>query len=331
MAVDIYPASVGRSKHPAAASNSFRPSVVSSAFRPAVHPVGRGRFIGDEVLRVRVVDRSSRASQFGWRVEVGDSALLSALAYALPSVFGGAVLLAAALFGSVALAAVRAGAFGRAIGVATLLVVAVLVHRWFLPAAVGTDLLDPLRPRYSRRGVVLGSVAGAAVLYASSRLHPLAPFVTFAASWLPFALVAGFPTEGRADPTEGVLVVDGDQIPLASVESYRTVPFRSLVLCRVSYSRGVPTAPRTLVLPCERFDGVRSLLDAARDGDGDVAGASVIGAAERWILVAFGVGALAVGPAFWVLVPREGAAVALYAGALFGAFGAVFLWYAATA
>ncbi len=273
---------------------------------------------------------SGSASAFRWRVEVGDSALLSALSYAAPGAFGGATLLAAALAGSVMLAAVRAGAFARAAGVAALLVVALLGHRWFLPAVAGTDVLEPLRSRYSRRGVAVASVAGAAVLYASALVHPLAPFVLFVASWLPFAFVAGFPTEGRADPDEVSLVVDGDRVPLESVASTRALPLGPLVLCWVSYARGVPTAPRALVLPRECFDRVRALLDGAGDGDPDP-DAAAMGAAQRGILVAFGVGFVAVGPALWVLLPGgEGTLVALYAGALFGLFGAVFLWYAAT-
>ena len=272
---------------------------------------------------------SDSASEFRWRAEVGDSALLSALAYAFPGVLGGTVLLAGAAFGGAVFAAVRAGAVGRAVSLVALVVVAVLAHRWFLPAVARTDLLESLLTRYSRRGVGLASVAGAVGLYASFLVHPLAPFVAFAASWLPFALVAEFPTEGRANPSEGSLVVDGDRVPLASVESYRALPLREFVLCWVSYSRGVPSAPRTLILPRESFDRVRSLLDDAVREDAD--GASTIGAAQRRVLAAFGVGFVAVGPALWVLLPGEGALLALYAGALFGVFGAVFLWYAATA
>ena len=44
--------------------------------------------------------RSGSASAFRRRVEVGDSALLSTLAYAHPAAFGGVALLAAVLFGA---------------------------------------------------------------------------------------------------------------------------------------------------------------------------------------------------------------------------------------
>lgn len=274
--------------------------------------------------------RPGSASEFRWRVDVGDSALLSAFAYALPAAFGGVAILAALLFGSVVLAAARAGEFGRAVGVVSLLVVALLARRWFLPAVAETDLLRPLAGRYSRRGVALASAVGAAALYASLLVHPIAPFVLFAASWVPFALVAGFPTEGRADPAEGVLVVDGDSVPLEAVRSYRAFPLGRLALCWVSYARGVPRAPRTLVVTRESLDRVRSLLDRATTRERGADDASGTGAAQRRILTAFGVGFVAVGPALWLLLPGQGALVAVYAGALFGAFGAVFLWYAAT-
>lgn len=264
---------------------------------------------------------------FGWRVEVDDSTLLSALAYALPAAFGGVALLAALLLGSVALAAANADEFGRAVGAVAVGVVALFAQRWFLPAVAATDLLDPLLARYSRRGAALASVAGAAVLYASSLLHPFAPFAAFVASWVPFALVAGFPTEGRWDPDEGTLVVDGDRVPLESVTAHRALPLGGVALHWVSYVRGVPTAPRTLVVPRGEVDRVRSLLD---EGAAERSDASAAGTAQRRILVAFGAGFLAVGPALWVVLPSEGALVALYAGALFGTFGAVFLWYAWT-
>ena len=275
--------------------------------------------------------RSGSASAFRWRVEVGDSALLSTLAYALPAAVGGVALLAAVLFGSVVLAAARGGEFGRAVGVVALLAVALLAQRWFLPAVAEADVVESLSGRYSRRGVALASVVGAAALYASLLVHPVAPFVLFVASWVPFALVARFPTEGCADPDEGVLVVDGDRVPLEAVRSYRAFPFGRFALCWVSYARGVSRAPRTLVVTGESLDRVRSLLDGGATRERDAGDASGTGAAQRRILTAFGVAFVAVGPALWVLLPSEGAVLAFYAGALFGAFGAVFLWYAATA
>ena len=273
-------------------------------------------------------DRPSEpASEFRWRVEVGDSAVLSALSYALPAVFGGVCVLAALLLGGVVFAAARAGEFGRAVAAAAPVLLALLTYRWFLPAVAQTTLLDPLFGRYSRRGVVGASVVGAAVLYASFLLHPLTPFALFVASWIPFVLVAGFPTEGLADPDEGVLVVDGDRIPLAAVRSHRALPLGRFVVCWVSYARGVPSAPRTLVVPRGEFGRIRPLLDGGAD---ETADASPVGTAQRRILVAFGVGCLAIGPVLWALFPAEAALVALYAGATFGVFGLVFLWYAVT-
>ena len=274
-------------------------------------------------------DRSSgSASEFHWRVEVDDSALFSTLAYALPAAFGGVGVLAALLLGSVVFAAVRAGEWGLTVGAVGAVLLATLSRRWLLLAAARTDLLDSLFGRYSRRSVVLASIVGAAVLYASLLVHPLTPFALFVASWIPFVLVAGFPTEGRADPDEGVLIVDGDRIPLEVVRSHRAFPLGRFVLCWLSYARGVPRAPRTLVVPRDQFDRVRSLLDEGADERSD---ASHVGTAQRRILVAFGVGCLAVGPVLWALLPAEGAIVALYAGALFGVFGLLSLWYAATA
>ena len=139
--------------------------------------------------------------------------------------------------------------------------------------------------------------------------------------------MAGFPTEGRADPDEGVLVVDGDRLPLEAVRSHRTFLLGRFALCWVSYERGVPRAPRTLVVSRGSLDRVRSLLD---EGIGEDSDAPTLEPVQRWILISFGVGCLAVGPALWALLSGDGVAVALYAGALFGVFGLLFLWYAAT-
>ena len=140
--------------------------------------------------------------------------------------------------------------------------------------------------------------------------------------------MAGFPTEGRWRPSDAALVVDGDRVPLESIASYRALSLGGLAVCWVSYARGVSRAPRTFVVPRGEFDRVRAPLDGGASADASEV--STVGAGERWVLVAFGVGCLAVGPALWMLLPGEGAVVALYAGVLFGVFGAVFLWHAAT-
>ncbi|RDI69799.1 hypothetical protein [Halopelagius longus] len=267
-----------------------------------------------------------------WRYDVTDSRLLHTLTYALPGMLGGVVLLVALLAGRIALDAVRAGNVGRAVGVLGVAVLALLVRR-YVPALLGaTDAFDP-SGRYSLRGLAASSVVGAAAVLWSLRVSPVAPFALFVASWLPTVLAAEFPTEGRATPETGTLVVDGESVPLDALSHHRTVSVGGVAVSWLSYARGVPRAPRTVVVPTNAFEAVRAVLeDAERRHDESDESRSSLGGAERAIVAAFGLGSLAVGPTLWMLLPPgRGRAVALYGGALFGVFGAVFLWYAATA
>ncbi|MFC6825094.1 hypothetical protein [Halopelagius fulvigenes] len=271
----------------------------------------------------------SADASVSWQYDVTDSCLLHALTYALPGFTGGVVLLVALLAGRVALDAIRAGDIGRAVGVLGAAVLALLVRR-YVPALLDTaDAFGPWK-RYSPLGLAASSVVGAAAVLWSLQVSPVAPFALFVASWIPTVLAAEFPTAGHATPEAGTLVVDGSPIPLDALSRYRAVSVGGVAVCWLSYARGVPRAPRTVVVPNDAFGAVRAVLEGAeRRSDGSE---DSLRGAERAIVAAFGLGSLAVGPALRMLLPSGGGrAVALYAGALFGVFGAVFLWYAATA
>jgi hypothetical protein len=268
----------------------------------------------------------SKAETVDWELDVTDSSLLLGLAYVFPSVLGGVAVLVAGGLGWLVAAAIWAGDLGRAIG---LIVVAVLglLSRRYLPAALETDLATPFLERFSRRGLLVGSLLGALVLLGSVRVHPAAPFAVFVASWVPLVLTAAFPTSGHADPAGETLVVDGTEVPLQAVRGVRALPVGAFAVCGLSYTRGVPTAPRIVVLPPDYVDTVTHLIDAVPESsNGDH---STIGRAERIVAGLFGLGMVALGPLVWfVLPPGDGRAVALYAGAMFGLFGAILLWHA---
>jgi hypothetical protein len=144
---------------------------------------------------------------------VTDSPLLQILAYAGPSIFGGIGVLAGGLLLWLVVSAVLDGDPVQAVGIVVVAVLALCSRRYIL-ALLGTNLTDPFWNRYSRHGLVIGSVCGALILLGSAQLHPTAPFVVFVATWAPVVITAAFPTSGHADLAVGTLVVDETEIPL---------------------------------------------------------------------------------------------------------------------
>jgi hypothetical protein len=264
-----------------------------------------------------------------WELDVTDAPLLQTLAYVFPSVLGGVVVLAGALLCWLLLQAVLSGEFARVIGLVVIALLGLLTRR-YLPALLATNIVDPFRERYSRRGLVVGSVLGAVVLLGGARLHSDAPFVVFIASWIPLVLTAGFPTGGHVDPETETLVVDGTEVPVDAVQGFRTACIGTFVICWLSYSRGMPSAPRIIVVPSEVFESVRQLID--RVSESMKREPSTINRSERIIASLFGLGMISIGPVLWILLPPDdGQLVALYAGAMFGLFGIVLLWWAYSA
>ena len=272
---------------------------------------------------------ASSTSKRSWEFEVQDSRTLTVLSYAFPSVLGGVVVLVGLLFSRLFLDALLNGNAGQAASYLAFGVLAIFIRRWFVPALLETNLFEPLQSQFSKLGLVLGSICGAFILYASLRLHPFAPFLVFIGSWIPLIITSGFPLEGYVKVDEELFVSKNTEIPLQAVRNYRTFSIGSLVLCWLSYARGVPRAPRTVSVPRDDFTVVQTLLEEAtgQESQGD----SVIGKPQRWILIVFGIGQLAIGPILWFLLSDGGKLVAVYAGAMFGMIGALMLWYAITA
>lgn len=270
-------------------------------------------------------DSISGDATIDWELEVADSPLLQTLAYVFPSILGGVVVLAGALLVWLLFQAVLAGDFARVIGLVVISLLGLLTRR-YLPALLTTNIADPFQERYSRRGLVVGSVLGAIVLLGSTRLHPDAPFVVFVASWVPLVLTAGFPTSGHMDPETETLVVDGTEVPVDAVQGFRGARIGAFVICWLSYSRGRPSAPRVIVIPSAPFESVSQLIDCVSNSTEREP--STINRPERIIASLFGLGMVAIGPVLWILLPPgDGQLVALYAGAMFGLFGIVLLWW----
>ncbi|AXG10542.1 hypothetical protein [Haloplanus rubicundus] len=271
----------------------------------------------------------SEGETVDWKLDVDDSSLLLGLAYVFPSILGGVIVLAFGLLLWLVSEAVWAGDLGRAIGLIVVAVLALLSRR-YLPALLETGLETPFFERFSRRGLLVGSLLGALTLLGSAQVHPSAPFAVFVASWIPLVLTAAFPTSGHADLAAKTLVVDETEVPLQEVRTFRTISVGTFAVCWLSYTRGSPTAPRIVVLPSDYVDAVATLIDAVPESSNDER--PTIDRAERIVAGLFGLGMVAIGPLLWlVLPPGDGKTIALYAGAMFGLFGVLLLWYAYTA
>lgn len=264
-----------------------------------------------------------------WEVDVTDSPLLQILAYAGPSIFGGIGILAGGVILWLVASAVLDGDPAQAVGIVVVAVLALFSRRYIL-ALLDTNLTDPFWNRYSRRGLVIGSVCGALILLGSAQLHPTAPFVVFVASWAPLVITAAFSTSGHADLAVGTLVVDETEIPLEAINAFQAVSVGTVAVCWLSYTRGVPTPSRIIILPSNYLDVVSELIDTEANSSNRER--STIDRTERLIAGLFGLGMVGIGPILWlVLPPGDGQVVALYAGAMFGLFGLLLLWYAYSA
>lgn len=264
-----------------------------------------------------------------WELDVTDSLLLQTLAYVNPCIFGGVAILAGGLLLWLVVPALLDGDLAQAVRFVALAVLALLARR-YLPALLDTNLTASLSERYSRGGLAIGSIIGAIILLGSAQLHPMAPFVVFIASWVPVILTAWFPTSGRADRTVDTLVVDDTEVPLDAVSAFRAVSIDTFAVCWLSYTRGVPTAPRIVFLPSRHLSVVSELLEMNQDASKREH--LTINRTERLIAALFGFGMVALGPVLWmILPPGNGQFVALYAGAMFGLFGMMLLWYAYSA
>jgi hypothetical protein len=132
------------------------------------------------------------------------------------------------------------------------------------------------------------------------------------------------------DPETETLVVDGTEVPVDAVQGFRTARIGTFVICWLSYSRGMPSTPRVIVVPSEVFEPVRQLID--RVSESAKREPSKIDRSERIIASLFGLGMISIGPVLWILLPPgDGQLVALYAGAMFGLVGIVLLWWAYSA
>ena len=264
-----------------------------------------------------------------WELDVDDSALLLALAYVFPSVFGGAIVLVCGLLIWLIGAALWAGDFGRAIGIVVVAVLALLSRR-YLPALLETNVATPFFERFSRRGLLVGSLLGALALLGSVQVHSFAPYAVFIASCVPLVLTAAFPTSGHAAVTMETLVVDDTEIHLQEVRTFRTLSVDTFAVCRLSYRRGTPSAPRIIILPSDYVNVVAGLIENIPESSREEH--PTIDRTERFIVGIFGLGLVAIGPLLWLaLPPGDGQVIALYAGAMFGLFGALLLRYAYTA
>lgn len=278
-------------------------------------------------------DATATDDAIEWRLDARTSPTLRALAaLGLGSIVAlglGAVALAALLVGS----ALLAGDFERALFVLVLALLAVpLTRRYLLGVGAKAEVRDGLRsgvagvplPWLAISG--LGWLAGFVL---AVRVHPIGPLALFVVGLL--ALVASVSgTRGCVDPAENSLSDGRHEVDLAALDGYRARRIGPVVLCRLSFVPGAVSrsAPRLVMIPAAVFPAVEDAFETAIAGE-RAESTKPTPPVQRAILLAFGVGLLAVGPLLWLLVPAgRGQLIAVYAGALFGLFGLLFVCYA---
>ncbi|MGQ4557488.1 hypothetical protein [Halobellus sp. GM3] len=85
-----------------------------------------------------------------------------------------------------------------------------------------------------------------------------------------------------------------------------------------------------IILASNYLDVVSELIDTEANSSNRER--STLDRTERLIAGLFGLGMVGIGPILWlILPPGDGQVVASYAGAMFGLFGLLLLWYAYSA
>ena len=272
-----------------------------------------------------------------WTYTPRTSRLLRVLVYAPFAALGGVFLLLVALFGLLAIDALRSGDFQRIVLLLVGLVLAVMfiavrgpAALWLLPderERLASELDLPLR----RRTLFVASAIGAAVLLVSVQFGFLAAVAVFLGGMAMLGVVSGLRSEGEIDPADLTLEYDARNVPLTAVKSVRSVTVGSLAFCWLSFERGGIGArsPRLIVLPVDAYRRARPVFERAIDSPSETGRTAPL--AERVIFLAFGLGLLAIGPAFWVLTSANPDArlIVTYLGAMTGIFGLLFVWFAA--
>lgn len=265
-----------------------------------------------------------------WAVTPETNRWLHLLSYGLLAPLGAVALIL--IVGAVAFAAasVREGAWAIVLALAAVAVFAlarppVLAALASEEASLGHQNWQP-----SRLGVGLASLACAVVMVLAFQ-HSRAAAVAVAALTFAAALVGmTLSTDAEIDREERVLTTQaGPAMSLDSLSGVRSVAVGSVAIYWLSYARGAGSlrAPHVLTVPRDRAPRVREVLDTGVDAG---SGADPAGTAERAIVALIGVGAIAVGPALWLLAePTEGSGLVFTYLGIFSLVVAVpALWYA---
>ena len=267
---------------------------------------------------------------FSWSVTPENERWLTVLNYGMYAALCGFGLLLAVGAAALAVVFVLEGSWGPLLAGMALAAVLALV-RPPIVAALRSGTLGPDDDVWqpSRRGLLGAAVVGAAVLapaFVYSRAAGLAVAVLLVAASL---LAMTLHTEATID---GALQLETQHstADVTALSDVRTLSLGPVTVFWLRYARGADRFgnPRVLAATAEQASTVREQLDRGVDAPAD---AEPIGRVERAIVALFGLGVLAAGPAFWLVLGDSadgGALVAAYVGAFSLVFAGPMLWYA---
>lgn len=265
-----------------------------------------------------------------WEVTPEKERWLTVLSYGMYAALWGFVLLL--VLGGLVAGVVIAleGSWGLVLASAALVAVLAFARPPILAAlrseGVGPDT-DVWQP--SRRGQAVAAVVGAIILAPAFVVGQAAGVAIAVLLWGASLLAMTLQTEATIDDLQ--LATQRKSVDLTGLSRVRTLSFGGLTVFWLQYARGADSFgnPRVLAARAEQAPQVRERLEAGVDAPAD---ADPIGRAERAIVALFGLGALAVAPAFWLLAGARaadgGPLVVVYMAAFSLVFAGPMLWYA---
>lgn len=263
-----------------------------------------------------------------WRLSPESERWMTVLRYGMYAALWGFALLLGVAAVVVGVAVALDGSWGPVLAYAA--VVAVLAFaRPPILAALRSGTLSPATEGWqpSRRGQAVAAVVGA-VLLAAAFVVGRAVGLTVAVLLVGASLLAmTLQTEATIDGFE--LNTHRKSVDLTGLSGVRALSVGPVTVFWLQYARGADSFgnPRLLAAAREQAPVIRERLHRGVDAPAD---AEPIGRAERAVVALFGLGALAVAPAFWLLAgaAEGGPLVVVYTAAFSLVFAGPMLWYA---
>ncbi|MFC7098515.1 hypothetical protein [Halobaculum marinum] len=269
---------------------------------------------------------SSTTGPVRWDLSTDTDPVCRSLALAGVGLLGGLFVAAFAILAAFAVLESVDGNWAVLAGGAVVVAVGVAVNRAQF-AALRTQRLRT--PKLGRLRTAL-ALAGGAVVHAVAAVVGgtwlLGPLLALGVLLvLASALLTG---EGTVDPATGTVEYAGEDLPLDSIRSVRSVLLGDRVVVLLRYYPGEPTATRLATFSEAAFTAAEPSLRPAESPDAD--DRHSLSRPVRVTAAVFAVGIMALSVGFFLLAPPDVLPLATWMLLLAGVFAVIFGWYAVT-